>query len=64
MDDLRTKVLLYRAKHNLTQKELGEIIGVTAQTISFAETGIHIGKMTRAKLEILINSDKKKGEEK
>ena len=64
MDELSTKVIMYRAKHNLSQKELGELIGVTGQMISFAESGKHIGKITKAKLEILFNEDKRKGEEK
>ena len=64
MDELSTQVLMYRARHNLSQKEMGELIGVTGQMISFAESGKHIGKVTRAKLIMLINADKRKGEEK
>ena len=64
MDELSTKVIMYRAKHNLSQKEMGALIGVSGQMISFAETGRHIGKVTRTKLEILFNQDKRKGEEK
>lgn len=36
---LKNRVKELRARHNLTQNELGERVGVTRQTIGFIEKG-------------------------
>ena len=36
---MRTRIKEYRAKHNLTQEKLAEIVGVRRETIIFLEQG-------------------------
>ena len=36
---MKTKVKEYRAKHNLTQEKLAEMVGVRRETIIFLEQG-------------------------
>lgn len=57
LHELAEKVILYRARHNLTQREFGELVGVKGQTISFLENGKHIGKMTRLKIELILEKE-------
>lgn len=40
-EELREKVILYRAEHNLSQKELATMVGVTSITIFNIENGTH-----------------------
>ena len=36
---MKTRIKEYRAKHNLTQEKLAEIVGVRRETIIFLEKG-------------------------
>ncbi len=36
---MKTRIKEYRAKHNLTQEKLAEIVGVRRETIIFLERG-------------------------
>ena len=36
---MKTKIKEYRAKHNLTQEKLADIVGVRRETIIFLEQG-------------------------
>ena len=36
---MRTRIKEYRAKHNLTQEKLAEMVGVRRETIIFLEQG-------------------------
>ena len=36
---MKTRIREYRAKHNLTQEKLAEIVGVRRETIIFLEQG-------------------------
>ena len=36
---MKTKIKEYRAKHNLTQEKLAEMVGVRRETIIFLEQG-------------------------
>ena len=36
---MRTRIKKYRAKHNLTQEKLAEVVGVRRETIIFLEEG-------------------------
>jgi len=36
---MKTKIKKYRAKHNLTQEKLAEMVGVRRETIIFLEQG-------------------------
>ena len=55
--DFAKEIVIYRAKHGLTQTDLAKKIGVTMITIHRAEQG-SCGKVTRAKLEELFKEDK------
>jgi putative transcriptional regulator len=57
---MRTKIKEYRAKHNLTQEKLAEIVGVRRETIIFLEQGkynpslrlaYNVAKALRANIE-------------
>lgn len=61
---LQEKILRYRARHNLTQKEFGELIGVTNQTVYAIENGLQDpGKMTMMRIEILFEKEGEKEKE-
>lgn len=51
---LSEKMVEYRAKHNLTQKQLAELCGLTAQTIVKAEQGKPLTRLTEKKIELAI----------
>lgn len=49
---------MYRAKHRLSQKELAEKCGVSAQTIHSIESGYQeASKVTIAKIELVIGKE-------
>ncbi len=54
--DLAQRILVYRAKHRLTQAEFAEIVGVKPLTIHRAEHG-QIGKVTKTKIELILNEE-------
>ena len=54
---LSDKMVEYRAKHNLTQKQLAELCGLTAQTIVKAEQGKPLTRLTAKKIELKIKEE-------
>ena len=57
---MRTRIREYRAKHNLTQEKLAEMVGVRRETIIFLEQGkynpslrlaYHVAKVLEADIE-------------
>lgn len=57
---MRTRIKEYRAKHNLTQEKLAEMVGVRRETIIFLEQGkynpslrlaYNVAKALRANIE-------------
>jgi len=57
---MRTRIKEYRAKHNLTQEKLAEMVGVRRETIIFLEQGkynpslrlaYHVAKVLKADVE-------------
>lgn len=54
---LSDKMVEYRAKHNLTQKQLAELCGLTAQTIVKAEQGKPLTRLTAKKIELTIKEE-------
>lgn len=54
---LSEKMVEYRAKHNLTQKQLAELCGLTAQTIVKAEQGKPLTRRTAKKIELIIKEE-------
>ena len=55
--DLGKEILRYRAKHNLTQTELADKLGVALITIHRAEKNGTCGKLTRIKFEELLKEE-------
>lgn len=41
MPEMRTRIKELRAKHDLTQDELAEMVGVTRQTLLYLEKGTY-----------------------
>lgn len=59
-DELAGRMILYRAKHRLSQQELADKCGVSKQTIYSLESGYQTPtKVTLAKIELVIGSDEK-----
>lgn len=55
MDDLRDKMLDFRARHDLSQEELAEKCHVTKQTIWAVEKGIQTpSKLTERKIRNVV----------
>lgn len=56
MSELSNKMIEYRAKERISQKELAKRVGVTLQTINSIENGLQEpSKVTRAKIDLVIN---------
>lgn len=52
---LQERMIEYRAKNDITQRELAEKIGVSVQTINSVENGTQTpSKITQAKIELLV----------
>jgi putative transcriptional regulator len=63
---MKTRIKEYRAKHNMTQNELAEKVGVRRETIVFLEQGKYIpslklaydiAEVFKAKIEDLFSFD-------
>ena len=54
---LSEKMVEYRAKHNLTQKKLAELCGITVQTVIKAEQGKSLTRRTAKKIELKIKEE-------
>lgn len=52
---LSERMIAYRAKNNLTQTDLGKLLGLHYVTISRIEKTDYCSKVTRAKIENLLN---------
>lgn len=58
MDDLIKRMVRYRAKENISMKELARRCNLTTQTIHNIETGVQEpSRMTREKIEMVIGED-------
>lgn len=56
---LQERMIEYRAKEKITQRELAEKVGVSVQTINSTENGTQTpGKVTLAKIELVIGKEK------
>lgn len=57
---LQERMIEYRAKHNLSQKELADKCGVSMQTINSVENDIQEpSKLTIAKIELVVGKEQK-----
>lgn len=58
MNDLANRIINYRAKHRLSQKEMADRCGVSAQTISCIERGYQKpNKLTLAKIDLVVGGE-------
>ena len=58
MNKLADRILVYRAKENLSQAALAKRVGVSVQTINSIENGLQEpGKLTKAKIELVIGKE-------
>lgn len=58
MDDLKDKMLDYRAKHDLSQGELAELCHLNKQTIWAVEKGIQTpSKLTERKIRNVVDAE-------
>ncbi len=59
MQELIDKMVMYRAKHQLTQQEMADKIGVSLMTLNQIEVGKQIpSRITVAKIQIVLDEDK------
>lgn len=59
--NLRELMVSYRAKHRLSQRELGELAGVSLQTINSVENGLQKpSKVTEVKIRLVVESEDEK----
>lgn len=58
MKELPERMLDYRAKNNMSQRELAEKVKVTIQTINSVERGLQEpSRLTRKKIELVIGEE-------
>ena len=58
MDDLKERIIRFRAKNRITQREMAEKCGISSQTLCSIETGQQTpGKITRTKIELVLEED-------
>jgi len=59
LKELIDKMIEYRAKNDLSQREFAEKAGVSLQTINSVETGLQEpSKVTKAKIELVLKGEK------
>ncbi len=54
---LQERMIYYRAKEKITQKELAERCGLSKDCVSLIERGKEPSKITKAKIEIIIGNE-------
>lgn len=50
--ELSNRIVEYRARHRLTQRDFSKLAGISEPTLAKAENGQHIGKIATAKIII------------
>lgn len=60
MSSLGEEIVMYRAKHDMTQGEFANIAKVSKQTVCYIENGLqNPSKLTEAKIRLVIDGGKK-----
>lgn len=60
--NLAERMIEYRAKERISQKELADRVGVSLQTINSIENGLQEpSKLTKAKIYLVIDENKREG---
>ena len=58
--DLSQRMVEYRARHDLSQAEFAERVGVSVMTVNMVERGIQSpSRLTREKIELVIKKEEK-----
>ena len=58
--ELKDEILKYRAKHNLSLRDMAKKCGISTQTLCSVENGIqNPSKLTEGKIRILLEQDDK-----
>lgn len=58
--ELKDEILRYRAKHNLSLRDMAKECGISTQTLCSVENGIqNPSKLTEGKIRILLEQDGK-----
>lgn len=61
MGDLAERMLVYRARHRLSQAKFAEMCGLSLQTVNSVENGTQQpSKMTVVKIEFVLNEKEDK----
>lgn len=64
MNSISTDMIMYRAKHRLSQTDCANKAGITLQTWNQVECGRqNPSRVTEAKIRLIITEEKKGGEE-
>lgn len=60
MSELSDKMVLFRAKNRLTQKELADLCGLSLQTINSVENDLQEpSRVTEAKIRLVVDAKNK-----
>ena len=58
MEELANKMLVYRAKHRLSQKEFAELVGLSTMTVNSIESGRQTpSALTKTKIMLVLDKE-------
>lgn len=62
MGDLANKMVMYRAKHNISMEKLAQLCGVSLQTINSVEKGTqNPSRLTEQKIRLVVDVEGEQG---
>lgn len=60
MEELANKMLVYRAKHRMSQKEFAELVGLSTMTVNSIESGRQTpSALTKTKIMLVLDKEVK-----
>lgn len=58
MEELANRMLVYRAKHRLSQKEFSELVGLSTMTVNSIESGRQTpSALTKTKIMLVLDKE-------
>lgn len=58
MEELANRMLVYRAKHRLSQKEFAELVGLSTMTVNSIESGRQTpSALTKTKIMLVLDKE-------
>lgn len=58
MEELANRMLVYRAKHRLSQKEFAELVGLSTMTVNSIESGRQTpSALTKTKIMLILDKE-------